>query len=88
MGYFKFYKILLKKAQLQIVRAVRIFANPGAPPVLMHCIHGKDRTGIIAMLLLLLCDVPPADIRDDYVRSEIILRESRENNQLVSLPGQ
>lgn len=87
MGWFKFYKILLKKAQLQVVRAVRVFANSGAAPVLMHCIHGKDRTGLVAMLLLQLCDVPASSIVNDYKESELVLRESRENHQLISLPG-
>lgn len=27
-------------------------------PVMIHCTHGKDRTGVIIMLLLLLCNVP------------------------------
>ncbi len=27
-------------------------------PVVIHCTHGKDRTGVIIMLLLLLCNVP------------------------------
>lgn len=26
-------------------------------PTAIHCTHGKDRTGIIIMLLLLLCNV-------------------------------
>lgn len=25
--------------------------------MLVHCIHGKDRTGLVVMLLLLLCGV-------------------------------
>ena len=29
-----------------------------ALPCLIHCTHGKDRTGVIIMLLLLLCNVP------------------------------
>ena len=39
--------------------ALRLFASKENYPVLVHCIHGKDRTGLIIMLLLLLCDVPP-----------------------------
>lgn len=38
--------------------AMRLFAHSKNYPVLVHCIHGKDRTGLIIMLLLLICDVP------------------------------
>ncbi|EYE99494.1 putative tyrosine/serine protein phosphatase [Aspergillus ruber CBS 135680] len=39
-------------------------------PLLLHCTQGKDRTGIIILLLLLLTHVPEDAISDDYVRSE------------------
>lgn len=41
-----------------LARAMRVFARRENYPVLVHCIHGKDRTGLVVMLLLLLCDVP------------------------------
>lgn len=86
MGYTNFYKILLKTARRPLARAIRIFSNPGATPVLMHCIHGKDRTGLVAMFLLLICGVPPKAIVEDYVRSDIALRESRDKHEMVSIP--
>lgn len=39
-------------------------------PLLLHCTQGKDRTGIIILLLLLLTHVPEDAISEDYVRSE------------------
>lgn len=39
-------------------------------PLLLHCTQGKDRTGIIILLLLLLTHVPEGAISEDYVRSE------------------
>lgn len=47
------------QSRLSVAKALRIFARPENYPILVHCIHGKDRTGLIVMLLLLLCDVPP-----------------------------
>ncbi|EHA19223.1 hypothetical protein ASPNIDRAFT_225619 [Aspergillus niger ATCC 1015] len=43
-----------------------------AYPVLIHCTQGKDRTGLIVLLLLLLvADVVPEEaMREDYLRSE------------------
>ncbi|MCW3016555.1 MAG: protein tyrosine/serine phosphatase, partial [Solirubrobacterales bacterium] len=39
-------------------------ADPGG--VVFHCGIGRDRTGMIAMLLLSLAGVAPDDIADDY----------------------
>lgn len=44
-------------------------ANPENYPLLIHCVAGKDRTGLIVALLLRLCDVPYDDVIDDYVLS-------------------
>ncbi|HQV69535.1 MAG TPA: tyrosine-protein phosphatase [Thermoflexales bacterium] len=38
----------------------------GALPALVHCAAGKDRTGIVIMLALALCDVPDEAIAHDY----------------------
>jgi protein-tyrosine phosphatase len=42
-------------------------ARPGG--VVFHCMGGRDRTGMIAMLVLALVGVAPEDIADDYERS-------------------
>jgi len=39
-------------------------------PLLLHCTQGKDRTGLVILLLLLLTHVPENAISDDYMRSE------------------
>ena len=42
-----------------------------APPggVLFHCVHGRDRTGMIALLLLAAADVEPEQIVEDYLET-------------------
>ena len=45
--------------------------------VVFHCVGGKDRTGLLAALLLRLVDVPIEAVEADYVRSGIRLREAR-----------
>lgn len=42
--------------------------------VLFHCAGGKDRTGVLAALVLRLVGVPVDAVADDYVRSEARLR--------------
>lgn len=60
------YSDALDKCGQQLVAVLRaiIAARPGI--VLFHCTAGKDRTGIIAALLLLLAGVSRADIATDY----------------------
>ncbi len=46
--------------------------------VIFSCNSGKDRTGIISMLLLLICNVPIEDIIADYSISYIYLKDEIE----------
>lgn len=55
-----------------------IFADAGNYPILVHCTQGKDRTGLVILLLLLLCKVPPGIINADYMASERELGSERE----------
>ena len=43
---------------------------------LFHCVGGKDRTGLLAALLLRLVGVPVQVVETDYVRSETRLRQA------------
>jgi protein-tyrosine phosphatase len=45
---------------------LEILAEPENQPALFHCHAGKDRTGLIAGLLLSLANVAPGIIADDY----------------------
>ncbi|CAG8295617.1 unnamed protein product [Penicillium salamii] len=58
------------------VRAVfEILAKEDSYPTLVHCTQGKDRTGLVVLMMLLLAGdaVPTAAIVDDYSRSELEL---------------
>lgn len=41
---------------------------------LFHCTAGKDRTGMVAMLLLKLASVPDSCVIEDYVATDLFLR--------------
>lgn len=47
------------QAKKEIAKALRVFVDADNYPVLVHCIHGKDRTGLIVMIIMLLCSVEP-----------------------------
>ncbi len=50
----------------RIARAVNVFAEEAAYPVLVHCTAGKDRTGVLIGLLMDLLGASPDDIAAEY----------------------
>lgn len=56
-----------------------VLADSSNYPVLIHCTQGKDRTGLVVILLLLLLDVPMGAISADYMASENELESERES---------
>ncbi|KAF2854618.1 tyrosine/serine phosphatase-like protein [Plenodomus tracheiphilus IPT5] len=47
-------------------------------PILVHCTQGKDRTGLIVMLVLFLLEIDDKIIEDDYRLSEAELAPEKE----------
>ncbi len=58
----------------------RVLLEAKGETVLWHCVQGKDRTGIAALLLLTALGVSPDDAREDYFLTNISL--GREYEQL------
>jgi len=50
----------------RVARVLRLLARPGATPALFHCAAGKDRTGVLAAILLEIAGVEPGEIVADY----------------------
>jgi protein-tyrosine phosphatase len=69
-------RTLIRDCSSQLGEALRIISNPANLPVVIHCIGGKDRTGMTAALLLTLLGVPWPTVRDDYLRSNARLGSS------------
>ena len=46
------YLNYLHHATDRVVGAANVIASPGGPPALFHCAAGKDRTGVLAALVL------------------------------------
>jgi protein-tyrosine phosphatase len=61
------YVSYLEDRPAAVVEAVRHVLAPANQPVLFHCAAGKDRTGLIAALVLSVLGVPDHEIVDDYV---------------------
>jgi protein tyrosine/serine phosphatase len=60
-----------------IAAMARAVANAAPGGVLIHCLAGKDRTGIAVALLLSLVSVSDADIAADYALSEAALESEK-----------
>ena len=66
----KFYWLVLSYSALEIKEAVRVFATEANYPILIHCIHGKDRTGILVALIAMVCGADIDAVCDDYAASD------------------
>jgi protein-tyrosine phosphatase len=56
---------------VEMREAFEVLADDASYPIVLHCTQGKDRTGLIIMMLLFLTDIVPVPaISADYVKSE------------------
>ncbi|KAJ2614630.1 hypothetical protein H4S08_001632 [Coemansia sp. RSA 1365] len=69
----------------EFAAVLRIFADPCAYPILFHCQHGKDRTGIVAMLLMGILGVDDYVIAEDYSQSEKNLAPVRKRMEMLDM---
>lgn len=67
------YQLALSQRQGAIAEVLTRIADAPAGTVLFHCTAGKDRTGIIAALLLSVAGVEASDIVDDYAQTAALI---------------
>ena len=60
------YSLWLDRRKPQLARILATLAEPGVRPAVFHCAGGKDRTGLVAALLLGIAGVPEETIAEDY----------------------
>jgi transposase-like protein len=60
------YLEMLDTYRANVAAAISAVAQAPEGGVLIHCMGGKDRTGLVAALLLRVAGVPIADIAADY----------------------
>ena len=63
------YQYMIDERGPAIASAVGRLCQPGALPGLIHCSAGKDRTGLVAALILGIAGVPDEVIAGDYAMS-------------------
>ena len=72
------YLIFLERFKDNVASSVRAVAHAPAGGVVVHCVGGKDRTGLLVAFLLRLAGVADEDIATDYALSEERLRPRHE----------
>jgi protein-tyrosine phosphatase len=60
------YQEMLDEGAPALAAALEVLADPAAYPAVFHCAAGKDRTGVLAAVVLGLLDVPDETVADDY----------------------
>ena len=62
-----YFPAMLAEYPGRVVAAVRAIADAAPGCVVFHCAGGKDRTGLLALVLLTLAEASPAEIIADYL---------------------
>ncbi|KAJ3409671.1 hypothetical protein HDV05_004307 [Chytridiales sp. JEL 0842] len=76
-GLFALNKFLLQHSQTDIAKVFDLLCDPASYPVYIHCTAGKDRTGLIIALVLMLLGVSDQVIVTDYMRTQKLLASER-----------
>jgi len=72
------YLIFLERFRDNVAASLRAVANAPEGGVVIHCVGGKDRTGLLTAFLLRLAGVDEETIAQDYALSEERLRARHE----------
>jgi protein-tyrosine phosphatase len=71
------YREMLDVGAPRFVAAFELLARPATLPAVFHCAAGKDRTGLLAALLLGALGVADDDIADDYALTAAAIERMR-----------
>ena len=65
------YMVMLEHTKPVVADIMRLLLDASNVPVLIHCAHGKDRTGVIVALVLGCLEVEHEIIATDYALSQV-----------------
>ncbi|MDR2834103.1 MAG: tyrosine-protein phosphatase [Streptococcaceae bacterium] len=83
LSFLEQYYLEVLKEKNTLANALKTIASAPEGGILFHCFVGKDRTGLIAMLLLSLGNVEFSEIVKDYVPSFENIKQSPEIQALL-----
>jgi hypothetical protein len=68
------YVLTARLSHINIANAIAALSDATLGGVVIHCHAGKERTGVVAALLLSLAGVPDAAVADDWTASDAFLQ--------------
>lgn len=68
----------LDHSKVEVAQALHSLLRPAALPIMVHCTQGKDRTGLVVALILMVLGVPLPAVDHDYALSDEGLVSGRE----------
>jgi hypothetical protein len=87
LGYVALYLHLLDEGTPCFRTVIKRLLQSKGEPCLFHCTSGKDRTGVMSMLLQLVAEVPEHLIVEDYAISDTELGDHVEHIKKNKPPG-
>jgi protein-tyrosine phosphatase len=75
MGEVYLYRVRDKGYGRRIIEALEIIAEPENHPVIFHCGVGKDRSGVLAAVLLNALGVSDENVIDDYILTAPFMKD-------------
>lgn len=87
-GLIMLNELLLRFGAPGIKHVLDICADKSRHPVAFYCTAGKDRTGVIAAIILSICGVKPEDIVEDYSLSANVYAEMNDHQAMVGALSQ
>jgi len=79
------YVGILQHSAGNVAAVLRGLADPDAVPAVFHCHGGKDRTGVVAAVLLLALGVDRETVLDDYEATRRYRRPEHQQDSLANL---
>lgn len=87
-GLHMLNELLLRFGAPGIRYVLELCADRNRHPIAFYCTAGKDRTGMIAAIVLALCGVKSSDIVEDYTLSANVYAEMNDHKAMVGALSQ